>query len=107
MVISDWTITEVASALAIKLRTGELSLEQHADVRTQWTVLERESLVLLPVSSRMFADAADFIDRVSGLRSGDALHLAVAAAGGHSLVTLDDLQAKAGPRCGVPILCLA
>lgn len=50
---------------------------------------------------------AAFVDRADlGLRAGDALHLAVAAAHGCIIATLDIAQASAAPACNVPATCV-
>lgn len=104
LTISDWTMTEFASALAIKLRTGALGVDHRAAALSAFTRLCVDSFRTLPVAREDFRTAVRFADQSElNLRAGDALHLAICANHGASLCTLDLRLAQAAPRVGVPV----
>lgn len=104
LAISAWVSTELSSALSIKLRTGSITMADRAQVMARWQHMLNDNLSLLPIAQSHFERAATFVaQHALVLRAGDALHLAVAADAGCSLVTLDQTMAAAAPQLGVPI----
>jgi len=98
-----WCVTEFASALGLKKRTGQLTEPQ---AQTAWVKFERmcaNDLNLLPVEPMTFHKAAMLtMDAAAGLRAGDALHLACAMeAKVAGMVTLDSVLAKNAQRVKV------
>jgi predicted nucleic acid-binding protein len=103
-----WCVTEFASALGIKQRTGQLT---KAQARAAWVQFERmcaNDLQLLPVEATTFHKAAMLtMDAAAGLRAGDALHLACAMeAKAQGLMTLDTVMAKNAKRCKVKTVAI-
>jgi predicted nucleic acid-binding protein len=108
LVSAFWCATEFASALAIKQRTKQLT---KPEAQSCWKSFERlcaGDLELLPLETAHFFDAAARTrNATSGLRSGDALHLAVAVGSGvKTMATLDKILAVNAKRAKLKLVAL-
>ncbi len=102
LAISDWVVTEFASALSIKVRAGVLSIADRTRLAGAFDRLRTESLVVLAVTREHFAAAGQFAEQFSlGLRAADALHVAITAGHGATICTLDRRLAEAAKALGV------
>lgn len=109
LVSSVWCVTEFASALGIKQRTGQITAEE---ANAAWLRFERlcaNDLQLLPAELATFHKAALMtLDAASGLRAGDALHLAAALdAKVKRMLTLDDVFARNAKKLKITVLEIA
>lgn len=100
LVSAAWCVTEFGSALGLKQRAAQLDAAQAQSAWARFERLVANDLRLLPVETVDFHRAAMLtLDAPSGIRAGDALHLACAErAGAKSLVTLDAVMAKNAQR---------
>lgn len=103
---ASWTRTELASALSIKARRGELSQKQVAQLIQEFEHWVATGVQLLNVDNGDFAHAASLCAKIkSKLRSGDALHLTVAARHQMSHVaTLDHDTIENALKMGMQVL---
>jgi predicted nucleic acid-binding protein len=102
LAVSDWVLTEFSAALSVKLRTGHLGLTDRAEALAVFAELIEASFHVLPISRLEFLTAARFADQhATGLRAGDALHLAVAANHGARIRALDHSLVAAAESLGV------
>ena len=102
---SLWTQIEIASLVARKVRMGELTVEEADAVRREFRKILDESFeVMLPTASD-FDTARDYLETPkTGLRAGDAFHLAIAANhGARKIWSRDQGFIKAGKQIKLPV----
>ena len=102
LVISWLVETEFSAALSIKLRRGDIDVAERNIALREFRRYVKATLTICHVRRRHFISASDYADmHLTGLRAGDAIHLAIAADVGASLCTLDHQLAQAGSQLGV------
>lgn len=98
---SDWLIIEFNSAIALKLRTGQLQAAQASSILQTFKTLIHGGIRLLPINREVYSQAGGLIRSNPNIRSGDALHLSVALdAGVNKFATLDNNQVIAAQALG-------
>ena len=102
---SMWTQVELSSLVSRKVRTGELSDAQAEVVRREFDRILVESFEILAPTAADFAAAAKYLEiPKTGLRAGDALHLAIAAnRRAKRILTLDLGFVEAGKLLKLPV----
>jgi len=102
MLTSEWARTEVASALSIKQRRGELDVAGRALAERALEQMIARGLDIVAVVTEDFRRAADYLrPHTRNLRGADALHIAVAGRLGARLHSLDDDQVEAARQLGL------
>jgi uncharacterized protein len=104
LAVSLWTKTEFSSAVGIKQRSGQISAAQADDAVARFRVIVPDYFIVLVPREQDFDLATEYLShRELGLRSGDALHLAIAANHrAECLYSLDKGLISAAARLNVP-----
>ena len=105
LAISQWTRVEFSSLLARGVRMGALTRKEALFADTQFEMLVSESFIVLLPGAEDFELAKQFLQRYgTGLRAGDALHLAIAKNhGANAIYSLDKGLRGAGKKLRLPV----
>jgi predicted nucleic acid-binding protein len=98
--ISEWTLTEFASALGLKVRTKHLQPDQARNAQKLLEKLATQSLHVHVPTRADHVQANVFLGEYAlGLRAGDALHLAIAYnEAAEAVYSLDRIFVTAGRK---------
>jgi predicted nucleic acid-binding protein len=103
--ISRWCITEFSAAMAGKLQTGSITELERAEALAAFGNAVRRSFSVLDVDQHAFQRAAIFVNQANlQVRSGDALHLAIAAGESLPILTFDLRMQAAAKALGIGVL---
>jgi predicted nucleic acid-binding protein len=106
--ISHWSVIEFRSNIGIRVRKKLLSRLKGVAAIGEFDRLAKRSLHFIAPEPRYFETASDWLTRPEcALRSGDALHLAIAFGGQcGEFVTFDKPLAAVAKRMSLPVKVL-
>jgi len=103
--VSHWTRVEFSSLIAREVRMGGLTAAAAKRADDAFETMVEESFTILLPTTDDFDLAKEYLAAFeTGLRAGDALHLAIAK--NHraaAMYSLDKTLLKAGERLGLPV----
>lgn len=104
MAVSHWVCVEFASLIGRRVRLKELSSRQAKDIHREFEQMLDESFEVIAPRAEDFNTAAAMLrNHKSGLRAGDALHLAIAGnRNAARFLTLDKALIRAAARFKIP-----
>ena len=103
--ISHWVLLEVAGVIATCVRRGQLTAEQAQTIGSEFESFRLERLTLIEPRGTDFLQARQWLERCLHLplRSGDALHLALAQRQQLTVVSADRALARCAESLGLPL----
>ena len=103
--LSHWTRLEFSSLVAREVRMRGLTPEEGQAVLLQFDQLVEESYRVILPTALDYELAREYLKQfATGLRAGDALHLAIASNhGATKILTLDEGMLKAGKQLKLPV----
>ena len=104
LAVSDWTRVEFASLLAREVRMGGLDVVAAREANARFKTMVGDSFIVVLPNRDDFDRARDWLGAFqTGLRAGDALHLAIAGnRGADAIYSLDKVMVAAGRMLGLP-----
>jgi len=105
LTVSNWTRVEFSSLIALEVRMGGLDGQAGARADARFEAMVDESFSILLPDAEDFGLAKRYLGRFeTGLRAGDALHLAVANNHRAAVIySLDKTLLKAGKILDLPV----
>ena len=102
---SHWSLTEFSSAASLKARAKQITPDLRRKAMTKLRRFVTARLTLEPPSAADFERATELLEKFdSGLRAGDALHLAICIRHGATLCTADLQFADAAEALNVKLM---
>jgi predicted nucleic acid-binding protein len=101
--VSHWVLLEFAGVVSLCVRRGALTEDRAGAIHAEFECLRRERLQLLEPRGTDFLLARQWMQEVGSLplRSGDALHLAIASRQQLILTTADQALIQAAAALGL------
>jgi len=106
LMISAWTLTEMASIGGIKQRIGAIDAAARQQALANFQRFASTQLGMTEIEPTDFRTAAVLIESPTALRAGDALHLAVARRLNARVASLDRRLCSATKALGLPLFDL-
>lgn len=106
LALSEWTLVEFASAVAIKVRTGQTAANLAKQAKARVNEFARKHCTIAIPGREEFRRAAELAgDDALKLRAGDALHLAIASSlSAQGILCLDDAMIASAKSLGMNVV---
>ena len=107
LLASHWSLTEFSCAAANLARQRKISAKLHTEAQKRFRQFAADRLTLESISPSDFNQASHMVEHyASGLRAGDAVHLALCQRLNATLCTADKVMANAAKARGIALLQL-
>ena len=104
LLVSHWVLLEFSGVVALCLRRGDLTAQRSLAIHAEFECFRHERLGLLEPRGADYLQARQWLQEFKGppLRSGDALHLAIAKRQNLTIASADRGLVKAAEALHLP-----